>query len=352
MWFCVNCGRALPREELIRGYCVDCFKQRVQVLRRVPEVKVVTCPRCGSWLHKGEWNPPSIETEMLEVALSSEVRKNLIEGVELQAVHVINWEQGVGNTLKVEFELNVVVENKVLAFNYTAEAKRAQKICERCSAKAAGKYSYLIQVRFAEDSAPNGLLRDVEASLLDAAGEAIVDLKVTKEGIDLELDDGAVARKAVESMVKKYAAHVSSSFKSTKFNARAGKWVGITTYSVKIPVFSKGEVALYRERICIILDSPRGRRLAIWLPDTDSYESVDVNSYWCGLLRKPTRVEREDLVVESIEEDYVTVREANTGATRSIKLGGRSAALKRGDKILLIRADNLETLVTSEKVII
>lgn len=349
MRFCVRCGRALPKEELIRGYCRDCFKQQVQILSGVPEVKLVVCPRCGSWLHKGDWNPPSTEVEALETALSSEVRKHIIDGAELIAARVVGIEHN-NNALKLEAELDIAIEGKVLTFSYTLQARREYKVCARCSAKAAGRYSYLIQVRFAGD-APESVINEVRSEVLEVAGDAIVDVKVTRGGIDVELDDSAAARRVVETIAKRRAARVSSSFKSTKFNARSGKWLGITTYSIRIPVFRRGEVTIYRNRVCFVVGTQQGRRIVVWLPDTNTYEIVDADSYWSEELKRPVRVEFEDLLVERVENSTVVVREANTGATRSIKLGGRSIALKGGERVLLVRADNLETLVPREKVV-
>lgn len=343
MWFCIKCGKEVPKEELIRGYCIDCFTRSFSLLERVPEIKLTICPKCGSWLHQGEWSSPSPESEILESVAGHELGKCLVKGAELLSVHVSGLEYVNFNTIRFNTTLGVLIDGRFLNLNYELVAKISHKQCPRCVARSAGKYSYLIQIRLAERVRASKLLKEVLSLVLACMNhKALVNVKEVPEGVDVELDDVFTVKKILDVLHKEYAAHISTSFKATRYNAHQGKWIGVTTYVARIPVFSEDEVVIYRDKIGLVKSVNRGK-LILWFPCTDSYEEVDIREYWKGFLKPAIRVEKEVYAVKNIDNDTVLLENPSTGDIKRVKLRGWLKSLKLGDTVNLIKVDNFET---------
>lgn len=345
MWFCVKCGRSVKKDELIRGYCPDCFVRSVNIFESIPEIKLVVCPKCYSWLHQGEWNPPAPENMVLENIASRELQKHLIEGTQLLEVHVDHWEYVDPGNLKFNATLSVAVDGKPLSFEYTLTAKIIRKVCPRCVSIVAGKHDYLVQIRFTERDRFHGLLGEVlNAIFTQINREALVSVKEVPEGVDLELDDGVLVKKILELLTRKYAARVNVSFKTTKYDAHQGKWIGVTTYVARIPVFQEKDIVIYRGKLGLV-KLIKENKLILWLPDTESYREVDVKEYWKGKLVPVTRVETEVYRVKDVDGAFILIENTATGDTRQVKVKGWLKNLKIGDRVVLIKANNVETLV-------
>lgn len=342
MWFCIKCGKSVPKEELIRGYCLSCFLSTVSILKYVPEIKIITCPKCGSWLHQGEWNPPAPENEILEIVARRELEKYLIEGATLREVSVNNFEYVNFNVIKFNATLILIVDGKSLNLDQGLLAKISHRLCSRCIARSVGKHSYLVQIRFTENEHFEILKEVMSTLLIHINQESLVNVRESREGVDLELDDSVLVKKILEVLSSTYAARISTSFRATRYNAHQGKWIGVTTYVARIPVFKENSVVIYRDRIGLVKSMNRGK-LTLWLPDTNLYEEVDVREYWRGGLKYATRVEREIYVVKSIDSNTLLLENPLTGEVKRVKRKGWLKNLKEGDTVNLIKVDNFET---------
>lgn len=341
MRFCIKCGKVVSSSELVRGMCVDCFRKYSSIFKQKPMVKVVICSKCGSWLSKGEWNPSLPEEGVFQAVLEGLLSRYLIEGAELVNVSITEYSQLDPTRCHVKAILELKVDEKHLSIDDVFEVRIARRTCPSCIAKLAGKYKYLVQVRFTSDETPKKLLDFIKQDLLSIVKEGVVNIKEVREGVDIEVEDAVIARKILETLVKHYGAKVSSSFKQTSYDSRKSKPTGILTYSARIPVLSENDIVIYRNKIAIVKSAERNK-VVIWLPDSDRYESVDIRSYWSGHLRYPTRVEHEEFYIEQVNDNAIVIKNPATGTTRRVRRSVlvHPADLKPGDKLLLIRVDN------------
>jgi nonsense-mediated mRNA decay protein 3 len=345
MWYCVKCGKPTPREKLIRGYCPDCFIKYVDLFKQIPEVKLTTCPSCGSWLIRGEWYPALSIPEVLEQVLTRELGKNLIDGAKLINLYIESWEQVDASTIKALVELEISIDDKPLRLEKSIIAKIVHQKCPRCIARKTGKFTHLVQIRFTTKNYSRRVLEQVVSTALNAVSEdSIVDIKELVEGVDLELDEATDAKRVLEALVKKYSAKITSSFRPTRFDASSGKWIGVVTYVARIPVFSEEEVVVYKGRVGIVKSIDQ-KTLLVLNPETGSIEEVDVDMYWRGELKQPVRVEREEFIVKEVIGDKIVIENPATSEVRVIKQSKLLEGLKPGCKVILIRADNIESIM-------
>lgn len=345
MWFCIKCGKRASKEDLIRGYCVDCFKKYIGVFKQTPIITITICPRCGSWLHRGEWNPPSTEAEILEVVASHELRKYMIDGAQLLGVYVTSWEYTDSSLIKSYIDLDLFIDEKHVSDSYELSVKIVFKTCSRCISRSIGKYSYLVQIRFTNRDRPHDIMSDILNSILTyIQRESVVDIKEVHEGLDIELDDNTTAKKILEVLVRKYSARVNTSFRSTRYDPHQGRWIGVTTYVARIPVFKEKSVVVYRGKVCLVKTVDRGK-LVVWIPESNSYEEVDIKSYWKNELKLPVRIEVETFLVKHVDEQSVVLESTVTGDTKIYKARSWLKALKTGEQVALIKVDGIETIV-------
>ena len=350
MWFCIRCGREVSsRNELIKGYCIDCYKQVVKVFKKQPDIQVTICPKCRSWVFKGEWMPPLPLVDIVENTLRHELNKYLGDELELRDVYVKDMNEVGSNTLESHVDLSLNIQDHTIPYTTSLLVKVKHRVCDKCLAKSTGKYSYLIQVRFTSRNIPEKLQRDVESIVAShILNEPYVEIREAGEGVDIELSDEVVTRKLLEAFSKKYSVYITSTFKSTRFDPQRGRWLGVVTYSIRIPVFRINDIVIYKNKIGIVKDV-EDKKLTIYFPDTNEVEIVDSKYYWLGLLKIPIRVEREVLIAREILNDKITVEDPDTGTLKTFKLKYKPVSLKPGDKISLIRTDNLEVLTVFEQ---
>lgn len=335
----------MPRSELIRGYCPDCFVKHVNIFRKILEYKLVKCPFCASWYHKGEWYPPTPDINAIEHVIKDELGKNLIDGVKLEDIEVDSYEYVDQSNIKVKINLVVLVDEKPISLSREHSIKIEHIKCPRCVSRAIGKYTHLVQVRFTSRNYPRVIIHDILSLLsLNIQRESIVDIKELEEGIDIELDDATTARKIIDILTKNYSAKITSSFRPTRFDPSQGKWIGVSTYVARIPVFNEGEVIVYKNKIGIVRAIDRGK-LIIEIPEQGELKEIDIKSYWKNELKQPLRVEQEVLYVKDIHGSQLVLENPATKETIFIKAGDKLKNLKTGDQLILIKADNIETIV-------
>lgn len=344
MWFCIKCGREMSRGELIKGYCIDCFRKHVDVFTSTPLIDLTICPNCGSWFHSGEWHPPHTEPEILELIAPRELRRYVIDGVEVRSIRVLSWERTERSLLKFNVELELDVEGKQIPSRNTLEVKISYKTCPRCISRSTGKYNYLIQVRFASRDPPREVIDEVLDTITHHISvKSTIVIREIHEGIDIELDENTVVKKILEILRRRYSAKITTSFQATKFDPRRGKWIGITTYVTRIPVFRERDLVIYRGKIGVVKSIDQGK-LIVWFPDNDIYEEVDIRDYWKGLLKIPMRIETEILVVKQIGEESIVLENVNK-EIKLIKAKNWLKTLKTGEQVILIKVDNVETII-------
>lgn len=286
---------------------------------------------------------------MLEVLIGDEVQSSLIDGARLLEVRVSGWEYIDPRAMKIAAELEISIDEKPLTLTQEFTARIIHQKCPRCIARAVGKHSYLVQIRFTSKDHPRDLPRDVlQVVLSGVQRDSIVNIRELPEGIDVELDDGTVARRIIEVLSKKYSAKINTSFRSTRFDSARGKWIGVTTYVARIPVFRENDLVVYRNNICIVKLVDRNKLMIMHL-DTGELEEADAAMYWANKLRHPIRVEKEEFTVRELRGDNLVLESTSTGEIRVVKARKSLRNLKQNDHVILIKADDIETIVPKQE---
>lgn len=343
MWYCIKCGKSLPKEELIRGYCPECFLKTVNVFREEPSFKLVICPSCNSWLYRGDWHPPASTAEMIELTLVRELGRYLVDGVESRSLSVVEWSHE-GSLIESTVELELGVDEKALRVARRFTIKVFYRKCPRCIARSAGKYTHLVQIRFTTKQVSKNLVSEIISKVTaNVSSESIVEIKELEEGVDIELDNATDARKILELLTRYYSAKISSSFKPTRYDASSGKWLGVVTYVARIPIFREGDIVIYQGKVGIV-KNVSSNKILLEVPDLGKTLEVDTRLYWKGAVKHPVRVEKEQYIVKATYDGKALIENTSTGEQRLVKLT-KYRGLKPGEKLLLIRADSIETVV-------
>lgn len=344
MRFCVRCGREFPREQLIRGYCIDCFKKYIGVFEHKPVLELIICPKCYSWLFRGEWRVPMSLKDIIKATGTLEISRCIRSGLQLIDLEVFDITQK-----KSEFSTHLKIYLKAEDTTFTVieevQGSVEYRACPRCIARSSGTHTHLIQIRFTKKNPPPRLIESVERYLQKLISQSeLVDIKYSDGGIDIELDDAAIARRVVQALSHEFSAKITTSFKAVRFDHRRGTWRGIVTYSLRIPVLERGDVVIYRDSLCIIKDL-RGNKLILLNLGSNVYEEAHLTAYWSGDLKCPSRVEVERYFVKSVEEDKIIIVSESSRSELTIKRRPDLLRIRPGDFVLLIKANNIEYIV-------
>ena len=348
MRFCVKCGRELPRDQLIQGYCVDCFIKHVGLFERKPTLEITICPKCYSWLFRGKWLAPTSIDEIVKSVGLNELSKIIRRGLQLVDLDVISTSQDT-DEFRVKLRLHVKTETTTFTTLLEVPGRVVHRVCPNCIFKGSGKYTHLVQIRFTRRSPPRSLVEDLERLLEKLPlQDGVVSVKYAESGIDIELDDATIARKIVQAVVRGYSAKSTTSFKATRFDHNRGVWRGVLTYSLRIPVFDKGDVVIYRNNLYIVEDLKKNR-ITLFNPSSSVREEIPLSSYWTGELKTPTRVEIERYIVRELREHEVVAVNENTRSQLVFKRARITPRIKVGDTVLLIKADDIEAIIVGSE---
>jgi len=347
MRFCVRCGREFPREQLIRGYCIDCFKKYIGVFEHKPVLKLTICPKCYSWLFRGDWRVPTSLEDMIKAIGALEISKYIRSELQLIDLEVLDITQ---KKLDFNTHLKIYLKAETTTFNVIEEVQGSveYRTCPRCIARSSGTYTHLIQIRFTKKNPPPHFIEGVEKYLQKLISpNDLVNVKYCEGGIDIELDDAAIAKRIVQALSHEFSAKIITSFKAVRFDHRRGAWRGIVTYSLRIPVLERGDLIIYRGSLCIIKDL-RGNRLVLLNLSNNVYEEVHMTAYWNGDLKYPSRIEVERYIVKNVEGDKIIIISETSKNELVIKRKHDLLRIKPGNSVLLIKADNIEYIVPGD----
>lgn len=350
--FCVRCGRETKPEELINGLCIDCYLKHHGVFKEKPRVKVVVCPKCGSWYFKGVWHQPLDLREVIRRELLSELYRFLYSEIRVLEVDVASdirkisaGEHGVEAVFTLE-----VAGKHVARIRGLVVVETEYKVCDKCMRRTTGSHKALVQVRFDPPEETGELYREVSA-LLHSMGleNSIVEVEERRDGMDVKFDDVIAARRYVDVLARKYGARTSESFKSVKYDFQAGKWSGVVTISVRIPVIKENDVVKYRGSIGVVKHVGDGS-LKILLLETGVEVEARLSDYWSNVLRKPREVYVDSKVytVTAVDKTTVYLLNEETGELREHPLTPGNYGLKPGDRVIILSDGEREVVVKKE----
>ena len=304
---CVRCGR--EADVLVDGrVCVNCYLELYGFGSAPQSLRIVMCPRCGSYLYQGRWMPSAGDiSEAARLMLMARFKPTehvdyySVDRVEIVSdpykgtflvAHVRGKFKGIEGEYGKEYVISISVE---------------KKLCPLCFQRAAGTFNAIVQLR-----GYNGRLseeqREALEKLLDRLPEdfkeAIVEIEEVREGIDLKLSDQGVARALAAKIRAAFGAKIVESFKLVGRRSD-GKRLGRLTISVRLPFFHPGSLALYKDTPVVIEEISRGYVYYRGLGSTRKHR-LSIDDAW--RLIKPLKFDEMhtvEVVVETPSEIHI-----------------------------------------------
>ncbi|MEM1628319.1 MAG: 60S ribosomal export protein NMD3 [Desulfurococcaceae archaeon] len=357
MSFCIRCGRDVEFKDLVHGYCVDCFLKYVGIFRSKPIIKITMCPKCNSIFYGNTWINHDQEKVFKEI-VRNKIPKFLNERVKLvdlvfanDIYHHMDFGQ---NTVDVSLKLNVN-ETHLIEVSDKVVITIDPKLCRKCFMRSAGTHKALVQIRFEDTDVANELLDKVNSFINRALNElklesSIVDIEQPREGMDIKFNDIGSARRFAYYISNKLGAKIIESFKTTKFDSKRGKRTGILTLSIRIPLFKKGDLIVYKDRVGIIMHV-RENKIQTWFPELNRIDELSISHYWDGILKKLINIEElEEYVALNIDDKNIILSSTKTGEIKQIPLKPSVTVIQPGDRVILIPLNNKELIIPSNMV--
>lgn len=346
--FCVSCGRELREGENIGPYCLDCYIENIGVFREKPRVEVTQCPKCGSWYFRGVWHEPGEERAIVKTILESEQKRFLRENISVVGLDLENHPEGLGQGYIGHFRL-LIDGRHVAEVSEEVRVSRVKKLCPRCFASSAGTHKALIQIRFEGRRPSEDLVEELLSYVLTVASRGVVDYEETKDGVDIKLEDAVLARKLSKQMATKYGAYVKESFSTARYDSQHGKWVGVATFSVRIPVFELGELVEYKGSYYVVRGVENGHVIAED-PARGVVEEIPVSKYWEQEIKRVEEAHygSKTYIVIGVDKHSVYLLDEQTGEVLEKPLSPGYAKLNIGDKVYLITVGENELIVRGD----
>ena len=188
MKFCFVCGKS--DENLIDGYCEECYNEKFNLVKIPKEVNVVVCSKCGKVKQGFHWDEIKPE-EFVRKSIKSLGKDVKIE-VKGRKIFVKGILHGSSHMKEEEHEINV---------------KTVKTMCLTCSQKLGGYYETVIQLR---GNVADSILKIVDRIINE---KSFYRAEAVKGGFDLYVGNKAVANDAAEFLGKQYNFKTSKSYK-------------------------------------------------------------------------------------------------------------------------------------------
>ena len=208
MKFCFVCGK--NTENLIDGYCEECYNKKFMMVKAPDEIKVKMCSKCERIKHRNVWRDMEIEDllkdkiKVLGKDVDITIEKN-------DCIHVTakGFLKGSKKQKEESHEIKLKV-NKI--------------VCPDCSRKFGDYYESILQLR----GKPDAMMDFLSDKLAD---RNIYKVENVKNGIDIYLDDSHVAENMSKLLKKRFNAKVKKSFRLV--TRKQGKDIYRTTFVVR-----------------------------------------------------------------------------------------------------------------------
>ncbi len=350
MKYCVRCGREVVDEEYIamHGMCIDCYLKYHGLFIDKPVLHITICPRCGMWKFGGEWREPVSIDEAIRRTLLHEQKKFVEPIVSILDLEVLEPPIKVfRNRYRLKVKLLVVFNNSVERIvvdwiEYVLE----KKPCPKCIAFAGKSHKAYVQIRSENrrlTSSEKGLIQNILREPTIASD--IIEVVENRYGLDIKFYSVNIAKRAVALIVRATGAKVVESFKPTKYDPRRGSWKGIVTISIRLPSIKAGDLVEYGSKPAIVRSVDQ-RGVEIEFLDSGETISIDYESYWKGVLKKPVDLYYyKHYRVIARDSSTIYLLDEETGDIREYPRNQYSGRFNEGDIVYIVKHGNREYVV-------
>jgi len=189
--FCFLCGK--ETEELIEGYCEDCYNKEFNLIEVPKEITFIVCSKCDRIKHKNQWKNIEID-ELLKDKIKI-LGKNVGIRIEKNDVLHITAKGYLKGSKKMKEE------------KHDINLKLNKLVCQECSRRTGGYYESIVQ------------LRGKVTEAMDFIDDQIIEENQTfrtrkvKNGFDIYLADRKFANRLINVVKKRFNAKVKKNYK-------------------------------------------------------------------------------------------------------------------------------------------
>ncbi len=229
----------MVNDKLIHGLTIEEWKNNINDYIRVKDIKIKVCRYCGAFFLDGKWVSDSIDT-LIRRILANKINKILeIEHPFMfKSYKIKNIE--VDDKISIDIEVVVRLDKEYFIATKRLTLELVQTICPRCFAKKVKTHDTVVQVRGQEKLTHSDRERiyNIIRELPWSVRNEIVDIKTTKNGIDILLNDKGLGRYIARIFERELGANVTESYKLIS-RKPDGKTKSKLSISVRIPPSSK-----------------------------------------------------------------------------------------------------------------
>lgn len=277
--FCAKCGRReSPDSPLIQGLCAECFTNTKKIVQLPDYVDVTRCGICGAIRSReGKFSRVSLSEYVKSLAEGYVAREKIAEGVNQVVIDRVELQDSEA-VVEVRGVAGGVIVHQVLRVRVTVE----NTVCPECYRYRTKSFEAVVQLRPGNSRAFT-LVSKIASEVYKYPG--IVDIKESKEGVDLYIAEKSTAMRIVKDLESSYITKVLSTWKGFKYAHRKPKAV----FSVRVFEVDEGDLIELRDGLYEVVEAnPR----AVVLRNTRTGEvlSLTLNDLW---RKNPTFLERD-----------------------------------------------------------
>ncbi len=222
--------------KLIHGLTVKEWEKDIDKYVKVNRLRIKVCKYCGAVFWEGKWIEDNIN-DIIQKVISRNISKLVevrypftlidynIKGIEIN-----------GRKILLNLLVKVGIDDKHFDVEKELLIETENSICPRCLARKVKSYDTVIQIRGQKGLSRNDLIEvyNIIRSLPTPVKREIIDIKSTKDGIDVLLNDKGLGRFIAKIFERKTGAHVIGSYKLVS-RKPDGKIKSKLSISVRLP---------------------------------------------------------------------------------------------------------------------
>ncbi len=338
----------MTNNKLVHGLTIEEWKHNINGYVKTRDIQIKVCKYCGAFFLEGKWVNDSVDV-LVERILTHNINKILevkhpfvLSSYRIRSVEV-------NDRINVNIEVIVDLDKERFITMKRITLNTVQSICPKCFARKVKAYDTIIQIRGQNKLSNDDRTRiyDIIRGLPRSVRNEIVDIKTTKDGIDILLNDKGLGRYIAKVFERELGANIIESYKLVS-RKPDGKTKSKLSISVRIPPNSKFLIRDHRDHLLFVYGLSTNGFLAYDF-DRGKHLVIPFKTYW-QCKQKTANISWRTMRVIGLSKNKVILLDENDYTTYEGKsiLGEeffkdeRVSVLEYKGKIYVIKTETLE----------
>lgn len=334
--------------KIVHGLTVEEWRRNVDNYVKTEDLQIRVCRYCGAFFLEGKWINDGIDIIVKRI-LSHNIDKVLkvkypfiLSNYKIKSIEV-------NDKISVNLEITVGLGKEHFTTMRKVTLNILQSICPRCYARKIKAYDTIIQIRGQGKLSDNDRRRiyGVIKNLPESVKGEIIDIKATKDGIDVLLNDKGLGRYIARIFERELGADILESYKLIS-RKPDGKTKSKLSISVRIPPHSKFLIRNHKDHLLFVYGFSTNGFLAYDFDD-EKHLIIPFKTFW-QLKKKSVNIPWHTMRVIGIgrnkiilldENDYITYEGKSILGEKFFK-DEKVSVLEYKGKIYVIKTETLE----------